>query len=137
MKLSFDLKGERVFLQIFLQTDTVLFRTTIIAIFAAPTPRSPLRSNHGTTLAATKKTGERKIMRHAAMPRTRSLFQSFLHSFKQGRRKNWHKASGEKFALMFCKSQIRAIGKQSRNGSFAKWRSGQSGHAMFGQKLRQ
>src|SRR3989344_338358 len=105
------LHGERVFLQMPLRTFAVLFRTSVISVLTAPTICGPLCRNHAPALATTKKTGERKIVRNLAMSRARSLMQFLLYSFKQGRRKDWRKASGEKLVVMFGKSQIRAIGK--------------------------
>ncbi|MEX0931296.1 MAG: hypothetical protein WDZ88_00950 [Candidatus Paceibacterota bacterium] len=70
-------------------------------------------------------------------PRARSLScrQYFLHGFKQFRGKNWRKASVKPFVLIFGKSEIGAIGQHSFDGSFAKWRSFASRHAMKRQKI--
>src|SRR3989344_3354429 len=76
-------------------------------------------------------------MADAAVAGTRSFMQFLLDGFKQGRRKNWRKASGEKFTMMFGESEIRTIGKKPCHGSFAKWRSGLCTNAVFRQKLRQ
>ncbi len=75
-------------------------------------------------------------MRLLVMSRTCPLMQLFLYSFKQGRRKNWLKASGEIFATMCGESKVCAIGKKSSHGSFPKWRSGPLCNTVLRQKLR-
>src|SRR3990167_9556510 len=106
LKLFLNLESERGFLQISLTTFSFLFRTAIITIATAHFSGTPLRSYHRATFATTKKSGERKIVRYFAMPRMRSLEKSFLHSFKQGRGKNWRKASGEIFLTMLGEAKI-------------------------------
>jgi len=132
-----NLTCEQVFAQIFRATVSFLFRTAIVPIAAARFSSRPLCREHAATIFATKKIGEWKIVCATHLTLMFSARKYFLDGFKLVRRKNWRKASGKIFVVVFCESEISAIGEYSFHGSFAKWRSGFGRNAEVLEKLRQ
>src|SRR3989344_1576157 len=129
--------SESSFLHIRLAAGAVLFGAVVIAIVCAEAIDTILRRDHAATFATAEKLQEREISRHVRSPRLASPRKHLLHCFKQGRGKNWLKASVVPFVVMFDEAEICKICQYADDGSFPKWRTLFGGNAVFRQILRE